>query len=102
MTRLVVTSDAVSDFEDIFAYLQQNGGERVAVDYTHRVDITLRRLIQFPRSGSPRPALGAMARAALVSPYLLIYDYDPKEDAVILLRILHERRNITAELVRRG
>ena len=32
MTRLVVTSDADSDFVDIFAYLQQNAGERTAVD----------------------------------------------------------------------
>ncbi len=102
MTRLVVTSDADSDFEDIFAYLQQNAGERVAVDCSRRFEVTLRRLVQFPRIGSPRPALGATARAARVSPYLLIYDYDPKDDAIVLLRILHERRNITGELIRRG
>jgi toxin ParE1/3/4 len=102
VTRLVVTSDADSDFEDIFTYLQQHAGERVAVDYGRRFDVTLRRLVQFPRSGSPRPVLGATARAGRVSPYLLIYDYDPKDDAVILLRILHERRNITGELIRRG
>ena len=102
MTRLVVTSDADSDFVDIFAYLQQNAGERTAVDYSRRFDVTLRRLVRFPRSGSPRPALGAITRAARVSPYIMIYDYDPKDDAIMLLRILHERRNITGELVPRG
>jgi toxin ParE1/3/4 len=95
VTRLVVTADADSDFDNILTYLQQQAGERVAVDFGRRFDLTLRRLAQFPRSGSPRPALGAIARVARVSPYLPIYDYDGEDEAVILLRILHERRNIT-------
>jgi toxin ParE1/3/4 len=46
--------------------------------------------------------LGPNARIAIISPYLLIYDYSAKDDAVTLLRILHERRNITQELIRGG
>ena len=58
-------------------------------------------LLRFPESGPPRPALGKNVRIAIVSPYLLIYDYTPEDDRIILLRVLHERRNITGELVRR-
>ena len=98
MTRLVVTANADSDFEDTLAYLQQEAGARIAIEYGRRFDVTLRRLVQFPRSGSPRPALGASARVARVPPNLLIYDYN-QADAVIL-RILHERRNMTRKLIR--
>jgi plasmid stabilization system protein ParE len=74
--------------------LAYQAGARVAANYGRRFDLATRRLVQFPRSGSPRPALGASARMALVDPYLLIYAHNLEDDAVILLRILHERRNI--------
>ncbi|MGO9047966.1 MAG: type II toxin-antitoxin system RelE/ParE family toxin [Xanthobacteraceae bacterium] len=99
MTRLVVTANAESDFEETLAYLQREAGARIAIEYGHRFDVTLRRLVQFPRSCSPRPALGASARVARVPPNLLIYDYNLEADAVIL-RILHERRNMTRKLIR--
>jgi toxin ParE1/3/4 len=102
MTRLVVTTDADSDFDDTIAYLQRQAGERVAADYGRQFDLVLHRVCQFPRSGSPRPALGAMTRVVRVSPYLVIYDYSIENDTVVLLRILHERRNITRSLLRRS
>jgi len=42
VTRLVVTADADSDFDNILTYLQQQAGERVAVDFGCRFDLTLR------------------------------------------------------------
>ena len=41
------------------------------------------------------------ARIAIVPPYILIHDYDPQDDALVLLRVLHERQEITRDLVRR-
>ncbi len=63
----------------------------------------LDRLTQFPRSGAPRPMLGPDARVVVIPPsiLILIYDYGRGDDAVILLRVLHERREITQDLVRR-
>jgi toxin ParE1/3/4 len=76
-------------------------GPFVAENYGRRFRATIDRLVEFPQIGAPRPVLGPNARVAIISPYILIYDYEPAEDAIVLLRILHERRNITAELVRR-
>jgi len=101
MTRLVVTTDADADFTDVVAYLQRKAGPRVAANYGRRVKHTLERLVEFPQSAAPRPVLGPNARIAIVSPYIPIYDYEPDVDTIVLLRILHERRNITQDLVRR-
>jgi toxin ParE1/3/4 len=63
--------------------------------------MTLKRLVDLPLSGAPRPALGRDTRIAIVQPYILIYDYTQDDDTLTLLRILHGRRNITAALLRR-
>jgi toxin ParE1/3/4 len=101
MTTLIVAADADADFDDIFAYLRRETGARVAVDYGLRFHATLQRLLKFPESGAPRPMLGQSVRVAVVSPYILIYEYVRDNDVIFLLRVLHERRNITRELLRR-
>ena len=101
MTRLVATAEADADASDILAYLDREAGAGVAADYGRRFRLTLEGLVDMPESGAPRPALGRHARIAIVSPYLLIYDYVPDDDTVTLLRILHGRRNITHVLLRR-
>jgi toxin ParE1/3/4 len=57
-------------------------------------------------SRCPRPArrgkpLGPDAHIAIVYPYVLIYDYVQANDTVTLLRVLHGRRNITRDLLKR-
>jgi toxin ParE1/3/4 len=101
MTSLIVAADADADFDDIFAYLRREAGTRVAVDYGLRFNTTLQRLLKFPESGAPRPMLGQTVRVAVVSPYILIYEYVPEDDVMLLLRVLHERRNIARELLHR-
>ncbi len=101
MTRLVATPRLRFDTNEIFNYLETVAGRPVAEKYASRIDQTIVRLATFPESGAPRPASGANARVALVAPYLLIYDYTPADEVLILLRLLHGRRNITAALLRR-
>jgi toxin ParE1/3/4 len=99
MTRLVVSRDAESDMASILTYLEQEANAVVAEDFGRDVRHALLRLIQFPDSGAPRPELGPDARVAVVYPYLLIYDHAPPN--LILLRILHGKANLTAELLMR-
>jgi toxin ParE1/3/4 len=101
MTRLVATPRFRFDTNEILNYLEKVAGRPLAEKYSSRIDQTIVRLATFPESGAPRPALGAHARVALVPPYLLIYDYTPTDELLILLRLLHGRRNITAALLRR-
>jgi toxin ParE1/3/4 len=101
MPRLVFTASFRSDIDFILTYLEDIAGPRVADRYAVRFRATIDRVTQFPRIGSPRPMLGPSARVVVIPPYILIYDYDLGDDALVLLRVLHERREITQELVRR-
>jgi plasmid stabilization system protein ParE len=63
--------------------------------------IVPQRLLRWPESGAPRPRLGEAVRIAIVSPYVMIYEYNRDDDTLVLLRMLHGRRNITDRLLRR-
>ena len=101
MTRLVVTVDAESDISIILTHLEREAGLRTAESYGHRFRDTIIRLVAFPESGAPRPALGEQARIAIVYPYVLFYDYHARNDLLMLLRVLHGKAAITAKLMRR-
>ncbi len=101
MTRLVVTADAEADTRDILSYLEREAGPVVAAEYANRFRSTLKRLVDLPETGAPRPNLGPKIRIGIVSPYILIYEFVGEDDSVILLRILHGKRNIARELRRR-
>jgi toxin ParE1/3/4 len=101
MTRLVVTADAEADTTDILDHLEREAGRRISEQYGRRFYRTIERLVDVPQSGAPRPALEPDIRIAIVSPYVLIYEYRPSDDTLTLLRILHGRRNITGGLHRR-
>ena len=101
MTRLVVTADAAVDTDDILAFLEREAGPRVAERYAGLYRATIERLLRWPESGAPRPRLGEAVRIAVVSPYVMIYEYNRDDDTLVLLRMLHGRRNITDRLLRR-
>jgi toxin ParE1/3/4 len=101
MTRLVVTSDAESDLNEIIDYLHKEAGAPVAASYVSKLAATIERLVESPRIGAPRPALGPDARIGIVRPYVLIYDFTVASDTLTLLRVVHGRRNITRRLIRR-
>jgi toxin ParE1/3/4 len=100
MTRLVVTADAERDITAIFDYLAAEAGSNTAANYAELFRATIARLIDFPGSGSPRPALGPETRIAIVYPYILIYDYIRGDDELVLQRIIHGKRDITEQLIK--
>ena len=102
MTRLRVAADAETDTTEILDALETKAGAAVAARYAERFRRAVERLIEMPRSGASRAVLGPHARRVVVPPYILIYDYIPGDGTVILLRVLHGRRRITAETRQRG
>ena len=58
------------------------------------------RLESFPEAYAVRPSLGADIRVAVVASYLVLYRYALKDDRVVILRVLHGRRNITADFLK--
>jgi toxin ParE1/3/4 len=102
MARLIVSLEAQADISSILAYLRQKAGPAVADRYVDGFDAAMDRLVLFPGTGSPRPELGADARTTMVDPYILIYDFHLDQDIVAVLRVVHGRRNITMELIKRS
>ena len=61
MARVVITDPADADSTEIIRDLTAKAGELVADRYEADFDALYRRLATFPESGSPRPALSALA-----------------------------------------
>jgi toxin ParE1/3/4 len=101
MARLIVSDEARSDISTILGYLRREAGSPVALDYADGFGRAADLLAQFPGMGTPRAELGIGARSVMVKPYIVIYDYDAPEEVVTILRVVHGRRNITADLIRR-
>jgi toxin ParE1/3/4 len=60
-------------------------------------------LKNFPDSGAPRPAVSPIARIGVISPYLVIYEFDPASGGpVTIQRIVHGRRKITGRMLFRN
>lgn len=100
MTRIIVTRAADADIDEIVAHLAANAGLATARKYLGLIDRVYERLEAFPGSGPLRPRLGPLARIAVISPYVLIYDWDSAADTVTVLRVVHGRRRITRKLAR--
>src|SRR5262245_7144195 len=73
----------------------------VAEEFARDVRRTLLRLVQFPDSGALRPELGDHVRIAVVYPYLVTYEHPPRYPDLTLLRILHGKSHVTAEILMR-
>ena len=101
MARVVLTASADADTAFILRDLAAKAGADVARRYDAEFDALYRRLERFPESGSPRPALGALVRIGIVSPYNVIHEYISADDVVTVMRLLHGRRRITRRMLNR-
>jgi toxin ParE1/3/4 len=102
MTRLLVTRSATADISKTLDYLQHAAGDRTADGYARSFQDVIIRLVNFPESGAPRPTLGEITRMIVIYPYVMLYDYDRSSDELTILRILHGKMSITAQLLRRS
>jgi plasmid stabilization system protein ParE len=99
MVRVVVTEIAKHDVRRILSDLNERAGYRVAAKYAFEFKAAYRRLASLPQVGPPRPALGPTTRVVIILPYLIVYEY--AADVVTVLRVLHGKRNINRDLLRR-
>jgi plasmid stabilization system protein ParE len=91
---------AQRDLNEILDFLEREAGREIALQYSIKFEKAFDRLETRPALGSPRPTLGDHTRAIGVHPYVVFYDFDPNVPVPMVLRILHARRNITAEDLR--
>lgn len=99
MARVVVTETAKHDVRRILSDLNERAGHRIAARFASELKAAYRSLGSLPQIGPPRPALGPATRVVIIFPYLVIYEYEA--DVVTVLRVLHGKRNINRDLLRR-
>lgn len=100
MTVRLVQETASRDLDEILDFLEAEADGPVALRYAVAFQSAFYRITKFPQLGAPRPKLGSDTRLVIVQPYLIFYDHLVAQDHVHVLRILHERRNITAQLLK--
>lgn len=100
MTRVEIGRQADADIGELLERLRESAGMRVTDKYASDLQSIFDRLSMFPAIGSPRSELGRHARIAVLSPYIVIYDYVANMDHVTIVRVIDGRRNITRRLVR--
>lgn len=101
MTRVIVSVEAEADINGILDYLALHAGLRTAAAYGTRFADAIERLGDFPGIGTLRPALGTETRITVVYPFVMIYDFAEATDVATLLRVLHGKREITEQLLKR-
>lgn len=93
MTPIVVSPRADADVDEMIKRLAEAAGPSVVRRYERELGSDLRKA-----SGARRRSLGPNMRIAVLSPYVIVYDY--VDGIVRIVRIVDGRRNITRRLVR--
>jgi toxin ParE1/3/4 len=95
--EVVLAPRARRDLTNLYDYLEERAGPRVAQSYIDRLDGLFDLLGDFPGIGASRPELGPMVHSTGLWPYVVLYHVS--EMIVHVLRVVHGRRNITSEML---
>jgi toxin ParE1/3/4 len=91
------TPEADDDYESISLYTWQTWGEKQAADYETKIVMALESLRDHPLLGQPRDDLFPGCRRIRVDQHAIYY-YQPQPTEIVVLRILHGRRDASAEV----
>jgi toxin ParE1/3/4 len=92
--RVVWSSDADSDLEEIWNYLAQQASVARADNQVHKILAACRKLSDWPFPGQARDSLILGMRSVVSAPYVIFYRV--RSDTVEIVRVLHGRRDIEA------
>lgn len=90
---LVVTANALEDLDEAWLFLAQEDLE-AADRLVDEVHATAQRLLKHPELGRARPELREGIRSWTVGRYLVFYTI--RRDTLIVLRVVHGRRDLDA------
>jgi toxin ParE1/3/4 len=91
MPRVDITPAAVEDLEEIWNHISKDSvfqADRLLGRFSLKFDY----LAIYPGLGRPRPQLAADCRSYPLGKYC--FYYRPKDDGILLLRVLHSARDI--------
>jgi toxin ParE1/3/4 len=95
--QIILAPHARRDPTNLYDYLKERAGPRVAQSYIDRLDALFDLLADFPGIGSPRPELGPSIRSTGLWPYVVLYHVG--DGTLDILRVVHGRHDITAEIL---
>ena len=98
--RIGYSSPALRDLREIEERIRAAAGDSVADQFIHRIVEKADSLREMPTRQRLRTELQSDLRAVSVADYLIFYRVE--SDAVMIVRILHGSRNITAKLSPKG
>lgn len=96
--RIYYRDEAVRNLQQIWTYNVERAGERVANDLLRRIHTAIEHVIAgHPRAGRERPELGENVRSFPIVPHIVFYSAEPRR--IVVVRILHDHRDIRAPLI---
>ena len=87
----IVTTPARTDFYDIYQYTADNWGFAQADKYQDLIETHAETIAENPFIGQMRESLGLGVRSWPAERHIIYYRVD--SDAIVILRILHERQD---------
>jgi plasmid stabilization system protein ParE len=102
VTNVRLSAEARADYSSIMDYLESAGGSNVAERYEAAFISAFDQIAAFPGCGAPRRKLGPNVRLLVINPYAIYYQGQPKDNAVLVMRILRGRRRVTRQLLGEG
>ena len=96
MKRLVISAAARADLRNIARYSEREWGRARKKQYLSAIRERFARLLQQPESGIARRDISAGYRSLPVGRHIIFYRI--KADAVVIIRILHQRMDAMLHL----
>ncbi|MCB2067078.1 MAG: type II toxin-antitoxin system RelE/ParE family toxin [Erythrobacter sp.] len=96
MISLRLSREARRDLQAIWNYTAQAWDEEQAEAYVRALHASMARLREFPELGPPHATRVAQLRKLASGHHLIFYLVEPEEIKVV--RVLHERTDVTAQL----
>ena len=93
MARVVFAETAKADLDDIFAWIADRAGLKVALAYTSRLERFCLDMTPFPQRGTSRNDIRTGLRTLGFERRVTIA-FTVKEDDIIILRILYAGRSL--------
>ena len=93
---VVVSPEAEADLQDIFLYIVRGGGVAAASRYDAGIRERIRSLAAMPLRGQDASALRAGSRRMVHLSHIIYYQ--PVEDGVLVLRVIHSSRDQASAL----
>jgi toxin ParE1/3/4 len=90
--RYVITSPANQDVEDILREISDRSSFDRADRFLKQLNEKLRKIVNFPNLGKPRPEWGESYRTLILDNYLIVYRVT--DDLVEVLRVVSGYRDL--------